>query len=227
MDQKVRIVIADDHAMFREALRRLLEAEPDLYVVGEAVDGHTAVALTRTLRPDVLLLDMAMPGADGLEALRQLSTAPHTTRILLLTAAIDRPALLLALELGAGGLVLKESTVAMLIKGIRGVMAGHSWVGRAIVSDLVAVLRHHTPGVEATKTFGLTVREREIVSAVGAAYSNKAIADRFQISDKTVKHHLTNIFDKLGVSNRLELALFAVDSGLVLPAAEPTRHATR
>jgi DNA-binding NarL/FixJ family response regulator len=227
MAQVIRILIADDHPIFRAGLRRLLETEPDFHVVGEASDGHDAVRLTRELQPDILLLDVSMPRGNGLDVLRQLSSSPGTTRALLLTATIEKPDILQALALGVRGLVLKESATAVLLKAIRGVMAGHYWVGRSIVSDVVEVLRHHGTAVEPKQTFGLTVRELEIVSAVADAYSNKEIADRFQISHKTVKHHLTNIFDKLGVSSRLKLALLAVDSGLIPPSSEPERRATR
>jgi two-component system nitrate/nitrite response regulator NarL len=227
MAQVIRILIADDHPIFRAGLRRLLETEPDFHVVGEAADGYEAVRLTRELQPDILLLDVSMPRGNGLDVLRQLSSFPGTTRALLLTATIEKPDILQALVLGVRGLVLKESATAVLLKAIRGVMAGHYWVGRSIVSDVVEVLRHHGTAVEPKQTLGLTVRELEIVSAVADAYSNKEIADRFQISEKTVKHHLTNIFDKLGVSSRLKLALLAVDYGLIPPSSEPERRATR
>jgi two-component system nitrate/nitrite response regulator NarL len=217
---QVRIVIADDHRLFREAMRGLLDAESDFRVVGEANDGGEAVALTRRLNPDILLLDVAMPNVDGIEALRQIATAPGSTRIILLTGAIDKADIVTAIQLGARGLILKEVGAAELLKGLRCVVAGQFWLGREAVSDLLEVLRaliaDGGPG-RPKKDFGLTARELEIVGAVVAAYGNKEIAEKFHISDKTVKHHLTNIFDKLGVSNRLELALLAVHHHLVSP----------
>jgi two-component system nitrate/nitrite response regulator NarL len=216
--QSIRILIADDHAIFRDGLRRLLEAEPGLRVIGEAADGEEAVKLARQLKPDILLLDLAMPRTPGLEALRELGTAATPVRTLLLTAAIARPQILEALQLGARGVVLKESATQLLLKGIRAVMDGQYWVGQDSVSDLVKTLRDLSPGTAEDprkKTFGLTPRELEIVSAIVGGYSNRDIAQKFAISEQTVKHHLTNIFDKLGVSSRLELALFAVNHSLI------------
>ena len=217
--QPIRIVIADDHPIFRDGLRRLLEAEPDLKVVGEACDGAEAVKFTRQLKPDILLLDLAMPRHPGLEALREMSSGQtsNSVRVILLTAAAEKNQIVEALQLGARGVVLKDSATQLLLKSIHTVMAGEYWVGRESVSNLVQFLctLMQSSGEEARqKKFGLTPRELEIVSTVVAGYSNKEIAEYFKISEDTVKHHLSNIFDKLGVSTRLELALFAVNQGL-------------
>ncbi|PYX38094.1 MAG: DNA-binding response regulator [Acidobacteria bacterium] len=217
--QPIRIVIADDHPIFRDGLRRLLEAEPDLKVVGEACDGAEAVKFARQLKPDILLLDLAMPRHPGLEALQEMSSGQtsNSVRVILLTAAAEKNQIVEALQLGARGVVLKDSATQLLLKSIHTVMAGEYWVGRESVSNLVQFLRTlmQSSGEEARqKKFGLTPRELEIVSTVVAGYSNKEIAEYFKISEDTVKHHLSNIFDKLGVSTRLELALFAVNQGL-------------
>ena len=219
--QTVRILIADDHPIFRDGLRRLLEAEPDLQVLGEAADGAEAVKLARQLKPDILLLDLAMPKHPGLEALRDLSVTPGPSpvRVILLTAAAEKSQIVEALQLGARGVVLKDSATQLLLKAIHTVMAGEYWVGRESVSNLVQYLRtlmQSSVDEARQKKFGLTPRELEIVSAVVAGYANKEIAEYFKISEDTVKHHLSNIFDKLGVSTRLELALFAVNQALPL-----------
>ena len=212
--QRVRIVLADDHQMFRDAVRRLLDAEPDLVVVGEAGDGEEAVALTLQYEPDILLLDVAMPHANGMEVLQQIAAASKATRIIMVTGAVEENELRQALRLGARGFVLKESGAAQLLESIRVVHGGEYFVGRECMADLVSAVRSRGVAIEGRAPrkadFGLTTRERQIVSAVVNAYQNKEIAEKFAISEKTVKHHLTNIFNKVGVSNRLELALFAV-----------------
>jgi len=212
-----RIVIADDHPIFRDGLKRLLDLEPSFRVIGEAADGAEAVKLANQLKPDILLLDLAMPRVPGLEALAELAAAKSPVRTILLTAAIERAQIVEALQLGARGIVLKESATELLMKSIRAVMGGQYWVGRESVSDLVATLRELIPrGAEepSKRRYNLTPRELEVISTIVAGYTNKDIAQKFSISEQTVKHHLTNIFDKLGVSNRLELALFAVNHHL-------------
>ena len=212
--QRVRIGLADDHQMFRDAVRRLLDAEPDLVVVGEASDGAEAVALTLQYEPDILLLDVAMPHGNGMQVLQQIAAASKATRIIMVTGAVEEYELRQALRLGARGFVLKESGAEQLLESIRVVHGGEYFVGRECMADLVSAVRSRGVVLEGRAPrkadFGLTTRERQIVSAVVNAYQNKEIAEKFAISEKTVKHHLTNIFNKVGVSNRLELALFAV-----------------
>jgi DNA-binding NarL/FixJ family response regulator len=215
--QTVRIVIADDHPIFRDGLKRLLESERDFKVVGEACDGVEAVKMVRQLKPEILLLDLAMPRRPGLEALREMSTDTTGVRVILLTAAAEKDQIVEALQLGARGVVLKDSATQILLKSIRAVMDGEYWVGRESVSNLVQYLRGlvgSSSNVARHRRYGLTPRELEIVSAVVAGYANKEIAEHFKISEDTVKHHLSNIFDKVGVSTRLELALFAVNQAL-------------
>jgi DNA-binding NarL/FixJ family response regulator len=217
--EPIRILIADDHPIVRDGLRRLLETEPDFQVVGQAADGREAVKLVREVQPDVLLLDLSMPRLPGLEVLRELSDSSSPVRTILLAAAIEKEQIIEALQMGARGVVLKESATQLLFKGIRTVMAGQYWVGREKVSDLVAALRGlvASGGEKPDKNFGLTRRELEIVSTIVAGYTNRDIAQKFSLSEDTVKHHLTHIFDKLGVSSRLELAMFAVNHRIVRP----------
>jgi len=213
MNRTVRVVIADDYPIFLYGLLKLLETKPLLQVVGQAANGDEAVTLVRQLKPDLLLSDLAMTLQPGLEVLRSM----NSTRTILLTGSIDKTQTLEALQLGARGIVLKKSTTEILFKCISAVMAGQYWVGRDTIADLVHYLRGQLSSSkkETRKpNFGLTERELEIVSVIANGCTNRDIAEEFSISQQTVKHHLSNIFDKTGVSNRLELALFAINHRL-------------
>jgi two-component system, NarL family, nitrate/nitrite response regulator NarL len=220
-NHKVRILIADDHTIFRDGLRRLLESEPEFQVIGEAGDGAEALTLAQQQKPDVLLLDLAMPRMPGLDTLRELSTQGSPVRVILLTAAVEKKQIIEALQMGARGVVMKDAATQLLLKSIRTVMGGQYWVGRESVADMVVYLREQAAlqPPSPAKSYGLTRRELEILSTIVSGLSNKEIAQRFSLSEDTVKHHLTNIFDKVGVSSRLELALFAINHRLVEPAA--------
>ena len=208
----VRIAIADAHPIFRDGLRKLFAAERDLAVVGDAGDGDQAITLVRNATPDILLLDFAMPGLSGMEVLRTIGTGTRT-RTVVLTASIAKLDALMSLQLGAWGVVTKDATTAMLLKCIRSVMAGQHWIGREAVTDLVQLLRDlRRPDAERPMPRDtLTNRELDIVRAVVEGATNRDIASRYGLSEQTVKNHLSNVFDKLGVSSRLELALYAVN----------------
>jgi DNA-binding NarL/FixJ family response regulator len=173
--------------------------------------------MARQLIPEVMLLDLAMPRRQGLETLRELASDARSVRVILLTAAAEKEQIVEALQLGARGVVLKDSATQILLKSIRAVMNGEYWVGRESVSNLVQYLRTLVTPPSAfpqRNKYRLTPRELEIIAAVVAGFANKEIAQYFKISEDTVKHHLSNIFDKVGVSSRLELALFAVNQSL-------------
>ena len=216
-DNDINVLIADDHPIFRSGLRALIETESGVTIAGEAADGEQALALTRKLKPDVLLLDLVMPKLSGLDVLRELSAGPPVpTRSVILTAAIADEQITEALRLGARGVVLKDASTQLLVKSIRCVVAGEFWIGRGNVQGLIQALQmaHSAPPEDPVKRFGLTARELEVINTIVEGYSNKEIAHRFSISEQTVKHHLSSIFDKVGVSNRLELALFSVHNQL-------------
>lgn len=206
----IRIVIADDHRILREGVRRLLETERGFKVVGEAADGAEAIEVVRKLSPDVLLLDLAMPGVAGLDVLRDLASYPGV-RVLLLTAIADRREIGRALQLGAWGVIQKGSRCQILFRGIRSVMEGRYWLEREGSTDLAQYLKD---GTKPSLPLRLTPRELQVVNAVANGFANKDIARQMNISEQTVKHHLTNVYSKVGVSNRLELALFAVQRRL-------------
>ena len=199
----------------------MLQADPAIKVVGEARDGVEALELARTLRPDILLLDLAMPNVAGMDALREMTGGNLETRTIVLTGLIDKRQVLEALQLGARGVVLKDAVVEHLSACIRSVMQGQYWLEGRPVQNLVQVLRDLTAQTAPPprKTYGLTGRELEVVTLITEGCTNKDIAKTFGISEETVKRHLTNIFNKLGVGNRLELALFALNHN-VLAAPE-------
>jgi DNA-binding NarL/FixJ family response regulator len=211
----VHLVICDDHPIFRDGLRRLLESEPGFSVIGEAANPRDAVTAVRVQQPDVLLLDLMMPGGGGLAALRQLFAEPTQTRIVLLTAAIERNEQLAAASLGVRGIITKESATSLLFKCIRAVMAGEYWFGKESVKDLSEALQHRAHARRPTEAGALTPRELDIVAAIVDGAGNKDIAQQFGVSQQTVKNHLSSIFDKLGVSTRLELALYAINHNLL------------
>jgi DNA-binding NarL/FixJ family response regulator len=214
---EIRILIADDQTLYREGLRGLLEEQKDFRIVGEAPDGRAAMELVRELEPDILLLDSSMPRLDGIGVLRELSLANEWTRVIMLASAIEKEEVSEVFRLGAHGLILKDTAIASLIKCIRSVAAGKFVVLGEIKSDVKAIARRSTgqakPGSGGNR-YGLTKREFEILAMIIAGNTNREIARRFTISEQTVKHHLTHIFDKVGVYNRLELALFAIHHGM-------------
>jgi DNA-binding NarL/FixJ family response regulator len=195
----------------------VLEAEAGFEVVGLASDGKAALRLARKLKPDIVLFDAGMSSGADWETLKRLSSPP-SIRTILLSAVPDKERVMEVLQLGVRGVISKQSPVPVLVRCLRSVMAGQYWVGRDSVNNIVEALRRLTPPTEPrpkTKNFGITARELEVVAAVVAGRTNKVIAEELSLSEQTVKHQLTSIFDKLGVSGRLELAIFAANHGLV------------
>ena len=213
-----RILIADDHLLFRNGLRALLDNEPGFQVIGEVSDIELTLQMVREQKPDILLLDWALSRRDGMRIMRGIMAAGVPVRTILLAVPIDKPDIVKAIQLGAFGVLSRDATAGMLFEGISKVRDGEYCLGQEGVASLVGELRNHTASQPrgATRQFGLTRREFEIVVAVVAGYSNLEIAETYSLSPHTVKHHIGHIFDKLGVSNRLELALFAVNHRLVV-----------
>jgi two-component system nitrate/nitrite response regulator NarL len=214
---EIRIVITDDHPIFRAGLRLLLKSQPDFRLVGEAGDGQDGLRMVSSLKPDILLLDKLMPGIDGLELLRQLNVAETSTKCILLTGTINDAEIVQALQLGARGIVLKDSVADILFACIRKVHAGEYWVGRGYVTSLVEAIKKSLQNPESPagrNSFGLTQRELAVLTSVSAGRTNKEVAESLSISEQTVKNHITAIFNKTGVSNRVELCVFAIRNGL-------------
>jgi len=214
----IDIVIADDHAILREGVRKLLECVPGMRVVAEAADAEETVRVVSQVKPQVLLLDLLLSKKNGLEALRELSRLGLPTRTIIFTAAIEREQVVEALQLGARGIVMKHSALQVLLDSIRCVISGKHWVDQESVPHLIQAVRGMEPPLRASaakQDLGLTPREMQIIALIVAGYTNKDLAKELKISQNTSKHHLTNIFNKLGVSNRLELVLYAIDNRLV------------
>ena len=214
----IRIVVADDHPVVRFGVRNMLLNEPGFEVVGEAEDGDDAITQTIELEPDILLLDLLMPRLPGLEAMRAIMTKSPRVKIMLLTSTISTQQIIEALQIGARGIVLKNSVAGDLTQALRAVLGGDYWIGGERVANLLKALQQLTAQAAALperKTYGLTPRELEVVTCIVEGCSNRDIAKQFSISEETVKRHLSNVFDKTGVSTRLELALFAIAHKLV------------
>jgi two-component system, NarL family, nitrate/nitrite response regulator NarL len=214
---KCRLLLADDDPIVRDVLRGVLAQTERFDLVGEAVDGQDAVKQVLLTKPDILLLDLLLPRLPGIETLRELTTITASVRTILLCSAITKRQVVEALQLGARGVILKNA-VADLVPAIAVVLAGEYWIHGKSVSNIVRVLgelSEEDVTSDRREILGLTKRELDIVSLVAEGCQNKEIAIRLGIAEDTVKRHLTNIFDKVGTSTRLELALFAVDRHLV------------
>lgn len=210
---RIRILLADDHAVLRAGIRVLLELQPDFAVVGDASDGAQALAAVRELQPDVVLMDIGMPGMDGLAATRQIREMSPHTRVLILTQHENREYVLPALKVGASGYVLKRSEGDELLSAIRTVYAGGTFLDPAVAGVIAEEVRHG--GAAEDPYEALSDREREVLLLLAQGKTHRQIGDALFISAKTVDFHRTNILRKLGLSSRAELTRFAVQRGLL------------
>jgi len=213
--QQIRVLMADDHAIFRDGLRKLLDGDDEITIVGEAQNGGECIKMLAKLKPDILLLDLRMPEKDGLAVLEEVNFDQIPTRVIVLTAAEDDRDVVRAMRLGARGVVLKQSATDLLVKSIHRVHAGEIWLDNRMTAEVMkAFAKSSESGPRREKPL-LSDREKEIVQLGAQGFRNKEIGEKLFISEQTVKNHLHNIFDKLGVSDRLELALYAIHHRLI------------
>ena len=215
--ERVRVLVADDHPVFRRGMRAVLGAEPDTELVGEATDGEEAVALALKLQPDVILMDLNMPNLTGIEATRRILEENPDTAVLMLTMFEDDKSIFAAMRAGAHGYVLKGADGAEMLRAIRAAASGEAIFSPAITRRLTEYFA--TPGRDRAATEerafpDLTEREREILALVAEGYTNNAIASRLYLSPKTVRNYVSSIFTKLGVADRSQAIVLARETGL-------------
>ena len=217
----IRVVVADDQALVRMGLRVLIEREADLDLVGEAADGHEALALVRRVRPDVLLLDIRMPGPDGLQVLRTITQDPRLagTRVVIVTTFETDEYVLGAVRDGASGFVLKDAEPADLVRAVRSAAAGDALLSPSVTRRLVELVGRRMPHAPVPAMDRLTAREREIVAWVATGRSNDEIAAELFLSPATVRTHVGRAMLKLSARDRAQLVVFAVRAGLTVPGA--------
>ena len=226
----IRILLVDDHQIFLTGLQLLIEKEPDMIVVGTASNRAEALALMQE-HPDIVLLDLDLGNESGIDFLPQLIEPEEPPRVIIVTGVPDPELHLRAVRLGALGVVLKLDSAGSLVKAIRKVHGGEMWLNRPMISTVMTELIHARAkkmDSEALKIAELTVREREVIALVAEGMRNKQIGERLFISEKTVRHYLTSVFDKLGVADRLALMIYAFQHGLAkIPTADPQVERTK
>jgi two-component system response regulator NreC len=215
MAQTIQVMLADDHAVLRAGLRALLNAEPDIEVVGEAGDGEEAVALAERLKPDVVVMDISMPRMDGLQATRRIVERLPDTRVLVLTMHAEDQYLFRVIEAGGSGYVLKRSADTELLNAIRAVHRGEAYLYPSATRILLEAYRRGDRAAEQQNA--LTDREEEVLKLTAEGYSNTEIAGRIYLSPKTVDTYRQRIMEKLGLHHRAELVRYALDRGLLRP----------
>ncbi len=212
MSETIRLIVIDDHPLFREGVAYTLQAQPDMEVVGQGENLDDAVRLARDCTPDVALFDINVPGG-GIAAAAAVTAAHPAIKVIMLTASTDEDDLVAAMRAGARGYILKGVAARELVGIVRGVWAGEGYVAPALAAGLLAGLAAGRPGAKADPLAALTEREREVLALVAEGLSNKEVGARLHISEKTVKHYMTIIMEKLGVRNRVEAALLVEKSG--------------
>jgi DNA-binding NarL/FixJ family response regulator len=225
--KNIRVLVVDDQALVRAGFRMILEAEPDLVVAGEARDGQDALVQVEACHPDVVLMDVRMPGLDGIEATRRIltrKTQPGPKVIMLTTFNMDEY-VHDALLAGASGFLLKDAPPEQLVEGIRAVVSGESLLSPAITRRLIEVYLDRPPGGAPPAVLdSLTPREREILLLLAQGLSNTEIADRLVVAETTVKTHVARVLMKLGLRDRVQAVIFAYESGVILIGQKPTLH---
>jgi DNA-binding NarL/FixJ family response regulator len=211
--QPVRIVVVDDQALFRTGLARLLNEDPRIQVIGQAEDGATAVDLVAKVKPDVVLMDLKMPNLDGIEATRRMLAGNPKVRVLILTSFDADTSIIQALKAGAAGYVLKDSQAEAIISSILAVMSGERVMASAVAQRVLDMLTGSTTPKEFYD--GLTTREVEILKLLASGMANKQIAYKLGISEKTVRNHVSNMYEKLQIFDRAQAVLYAVRKGLI------------
>ncbi|NLD48392.1 MAG: response regulator transcription factor, partial [Clostridiaceae bacterium] len=207
---KIRVLIADDHAMVRQGLKQILELEEDMVVIAQAPNGEEAIKLAKDHHPDVILMDINMPGMNGLQAIKEMKLGNLLSRVIVLTIHEDREYLFKTLQMGAEGYVLKDADPDVLIEAIRSVNRGQSYIQANMTKELVKEFNRVTLNEKGkSEENTLTARELEVLELIAEGMINKEIAKRLYISEKTVKNHVSNIFRKLNVSDRTQAAIYA------------------
>jgi DNA-binding NarL/FixJ family response regulator len=217
MTRRTRIVLVDDHVLVRSGIKALLDAEPDLEVTGEAADGATGVEITLTRHPDVVLMDVWMPGIDGIEATKRIKAAGSRAKVLVLTSEADHQLALRAIRAGATGYFLKDAPPARLAEAVRTVAAGDTLLAPPIARRLVDLQLGDARPALLRRFDTLTAREREIVRQLARGFSNAALALELELSEATVKTHVNRVLTKLSVTSRVQAVVLAYESGFVKP----------
>lgn len=211
----IRVFIADDHALIRQGIKRIIEFEPDIAVVGDASDGQMTIDQVRLLKPDIILLDFHMPDMSGLDVLKALKELDIHSRSIMLTVADDRKTLLECIQFGAEGYILKDSDTVDIVSAIREVKRGESYIDKRLVKLLVETFTDHDDKNKDDSKFGeLTERELDVLKSISEGMTNKEVAQALFLSEKTVKNYASSLFRKLGVKDRVQATLYAINNNL-------------